>query len=418
MKYRKIRDALIYLLIFGCILAVVISQIYLTVLTDSQTEDAVLFTTRESLSFTGVIVRDEALVYTSYTGEGILNYSVDDGSRLSKKSSIASIYKSYDQIYNRYKIDLLKAEREVLQKAQDRGTTDYAQPEFISSQISEQYKAILSDIKTMDYSDINSKKLNLLKLMCILNVSSNVESDYSARIESLSQKIKELEMSLVAPEAVISANESGYFTSVIDGYESDINIDKIENATPEKINEIIANPVKEGAHNSNAIGKVFSDYTWKMVGVINTDDRYFVNREFQLILTSLGRTYTARVESITPTGNGNEAVIVLSCDEMDATIAASRVADVEILFGDYTGIRVPRSAIRFIDGIKGVYIKEGEKMLFKPLDVIYEGDDYVLSNQNADNGFLQLYDRVLLDPVPTENEVLGSSADSDNKRES
>ena len=40
-------------------------------------------------------------------------------------------------------------------------------------------------------------------------------------------------------------------------------------------------------------------------------------------------------------------------------------------------------------------------MIFKKLDVIYEGDDYVLSGYSTDKEYLELYDRVLLDPVPT-----------------
>ena len=86
---------------------------------------------------------------------------------------------------------------------------------------------------------------------------------------------------------------------------------------------------------------------------------------------------------------------------MDADIAGSRVLDAELLFGEYTGIKAPRSAVRFVNDQRGVYILEGEKMVFKKLDVIYEGNDFVLSRQGLDSDYLELYDRVLLDPVPT-----------------
>ena len=171
--------------------------------------------------------------------------------------------------------------------------------------------------------------------------------------------------------------------------------------TVDSINEILASPKSMESITPDVIGKVFSDYTWKLVGVINTPDRYFVNQSFDVIFSSINRSYECYVESITLTGNGNEAIIVLSCDEMDAQIAASRVLDAEILFGEHTGIKTPRKAIRFKDNEKGVYVLEGEKMIFKKLDVIYEGDDYVLSGYSTDKEYLELYDRVLLDPVPT-----------------
>ena len=91
-----------------------------------------------------------------------------------------------------------------------------------------------------------------------------------------------------------------------------------------------------------------------------------------------------------------------------------RVLDAQILFGEYTGIRVPRSAIRFVGEDRGVYVLEGEELIFKKLNVIYEGDDFVLSEYNAESEYLQLYDRMLLDPVPTSNEANASTANDDS----
>ena len=155
MTYRRIRDTLLYILIFGCILAIVISQIYLLFSRESETEDAVEFTARSSISFTGVIVRNESLVYSQNASDGIINYLVEDGSRLSKQSNIATIYKSYDQIYYRYMIERLENELDVLESAQNRGTTEYVQPEFISSQISEMYKSVLSEIVSGDLTALD-----------------------------------------------------------------------------------------------------------------------------------------------------------------------------------------------------------------------------------------------------------------------
>lgn len=413
LKHR-IRDTLIYLLIFACVISIVVSQIYVFFSSESDTEDALMFTARSSIDFTGVIIRDESLVYSQYAGDGVLNYCVDDGSRLSKNSQIATIYDSYDQIYYRYEIDRIEEELDAIESAQNRGTTDYVQPEFISSQISESYKTLLSEIVSGNLTQMNSDKLDMLKLMCIYNVSSNIESDYSQRITQLSTQLQSYEKALVNPVSEITAVESGYFTSVVDGYETELSIDQIPSLTVEIIEQIIASPVKEGTRDSNVIGKVFSDYTWKMVGIIDTPDRYFVNQSFDLLFSSFEKSYHATVESIVPTGNGNEAIIVISCDEMDADIAASRVLDAQILFGEYTGIRVPRSAIRFVGEDRGVYVLEGEELIFKKLNVIYEGDDFVLSEYNAESEYLQLYDRMLLDPVPTSNGANASTANDDS----
>ena len=82
---------------------------------------------------------------------------------------------------------------------------------------------------------------------------------------------------------------------------------------------------------------------------------------------------------------------------------------------------MPREAIRFKDVTetvtddqgneqtktstwKGVYIREGEQVLFKKINVIYEGSDYVLSEITGDKEFLALYDDIMIEEVDKDDE--------------
>ena len=95
---------------------------------------------------------------------------------------------------------------------------------------------------------------------------------------------------------------------------------------------------------------------------------------------------------------------------------------VEIIKGEYEGIQVPRSAIRFKEleetstnvltgeetttkvNYRGVYVMDGETVTFRKLDVIYEGDDYVLSSLNAGDGYLILYDSIIVEGIDVNGE--------------
>ena len=88
----------------------------------------------------------------------------------------------------------------------------------------------------------------------------------------------------------------------------------------------------------------------------------------------------------------------------------------------YRGYKVPREAIRFEDiteittgedgketestaNYKGVYILKGEKIEFKKIDVIYEGNDYVLSKiHDNDGSYLTLYDDILIEGVDKDDQ--------------
>ena len=102
---------------------------------------------------------------------------------------------------------------------------------------------------------------------------------------------------------------------------------------------------------------------------------------------------------------------------MSSDFVRHRAEQVSLIKGEYEGIKVPRSAIRFRDieetvtdektgeettqvtNYRGVYVMDGEKIIFKKLDVVYEGDDYVLSSLHADDDYLILYDSIIVEGI-------------------
>ena len=59
-----------------------------------------------------------------------------------------------------------------------------------------------------------------------------------------------------------------------------------------------------------------------------------------------------------------------------------------------------QEAIRFDkENNEGVYVKVGEKVVFKKLDVLYRGDGFVLSNARDDSEtqYLKLFDEIIVE---------------------
>ena len=102
---------------------------------------------------------------------------------------------------------------------------------------------------------------------------------------------------------------------------------------------------------------------------------------------------------------------------MNYDLVQHRCENVEIINGEYTGLKVSRDAIRFRDftetvtdengvetevttSCKCVRVIQGEQVVFKRLDVIFEGNNYVLSaEKNDDNDYLSLYDEIIVEGV-------------------
>ena len=90
-------------------------------------------------------------------------------------------------------------------------------------------------------------------------------------------------------------------------------------------------------------------------------------------------------------------MVVFSVERLNPTVSLLRNEDVTIKFYNYNGIRVRRSSLRLIDGEVGVFIKYGDTVKFRKLDIIYETDDYIISDiTDGKDNYLKLYDEVII----------------------
>lgn len=375
----------------------VIRQISLFYVTDLKTERAVLYTIDKDVPFVGVFVRDERVL--TYSGSGVFSYLYPDGSKIAKNAVIAEVYDSIEQIEAKAEIEKLEQEIISLERAQNKGTTDFVQPDFITNQIDEQYKIINDLIEHNSFDELESARNDMLVLMNIYNITTGSESGYDGRISQLKTQIANLKIEQSEPRAMITSDESGYFVGYCDGYEGQLNYQTIDSLSAEDIEEIINNkkPVP-----SNYIGKMFDEYSWKMVGIVELSNRFLIGEKLNLRLESSDDIYEVLVEDVKKVDDqSNKCIIILSCDQLTESLVEARVSDCELVFDEFTGIKVPREAICFnSEGVKGVYVLLGENPQFKKLDIIYEAEDFVLSKNSSNPEYVLLYDQILLEGNP------------------
>ena len=144
---------------------------------------------------------------------------------------------------------------------------------------------------------------------------------------------------------------------------------------------------------------------------------YAIGDKVKLRFGSSADTCNAEIYDIRDEGDPAKSIIIMSCSRFNYDLVQHRCEMVELIKGEYSGLKVPREAIRFVDldeelydedgnkseGIvntKGVYILKGEQVDFKKIDVIYEGTDYVLSAEHTgDSDYLSLYDDIIIEGV-------------------
>lgn len=379
------------------IILMVGSQIYFSFNDKFDYDVALEYSVSENVSFKGIIVRNETVI--PKTANGVIDYSYGDGSKVSVGSKIAEVYNSAAEILAKDKIAVYQQEIENLKDAQNYGTAEYAQGDTVKSLVDEKYRAVTMLLQQGDYLNAEKQSSELLLLMNKYNVITEQESSYQEQITKLQNKIDLLKTVYTEPKSVVSAQKSGYFVSYTDGYESKLNFSTIDALNPEDIESVINNP---GQPVSDAVGKYFDSYSCKIVGIINTKNSFIENTYMSIKLSSGSAVYDVYVESVEKLDDSDNCKIVLYCETLDMSVVKNRVEQVELIFDKHDGIKVSRKAIRFEDNVKGVYVIYGEDFIFKKINVIYEGDDYVLSEITGDANYLQIYDQIVLEGISVE----------------
>ena len=240
-------------------------------------------------------------------------------------------------------------------------------------------------------------------------VITGTEAGFDDAISKLKAEKAKLGDTAGAPQDTIKADRTGYFVSYADGYEDSLRMSDVGRLTESQIREIIKGGKSVPA---NAIGKTFDNYQCKIVGIVKADSRITDDAAVSLKLNSSRTVYDCTVDSVKKTGEN--MIVVLDCDRVDQTLVGQRALSAKLIFDEYQGIRVPRSALRFQGDDKGVYVMLGKDISFKKINVIYEGDDFVLSENTSDEEYLLLYDQILLEVVSNKDVSVSSKAERDD----
>ena len=402
--FNKFFTKVLGALVIGLLFIIIGGQLYRYINDRHDTKEAVLCSINEDISFEGIIIRDETVIpYSGYSSSDIISYNYADGSKVSKGDKLAQIFSTPEEASASSRLAKIEAKIEMLKRAQNPGTTDYVQPESISRRIDENYKQLIALSNENRFAGFEEQKNDMTLVMNIFNIISGLSANYNVRISELETEAVKLRQQAASAKGEKLADQTGYFVSCCDGYEDILNKKKALSLTEQDINTIIAEAdSKRRDVPQSLIGKMFSDYSAYIVGVIDNDPRVTVDSRLKLSSDSSDTLYDVTVVSCRDMGDG-KSVAVFSCDILDAALASSRIHSMQLIFDEYSGIKVPRTAIRFLGEDKGVYVILGEDITFKKIDVIYEGSDFVISRNTSDDDSLRLYDQILLEVVKEED---------------
>ena len=338
-----------------------------------------------------LIVRDEYLLKSNVDGK--LNLLVEEGEKVTKSQEVANIYGDVDYNIDE-KISNLNEEIEKIKKGEINISKDDISN--FNKEIESTVSNIQLDLLNKDYSKIKEYKETLNKYVQDKNKLVNNGID-SAKLAVKEDEKKILENQKANNVSTYESSISGIVSYKYDGKEEKYNYNNLENITKSDI-EKEKNEYKSIENNSD---KIKEDSV--ILRVINNHNSYIYT-----YVDKNEKKYFNENESITVYKvyeENDNFIAIFKINNQNIGIYDTRVEEFDIIYKQIEGIKIPKYAIKNIDGKEGVYVvsEENKTPYFVELNgVTYEDDEFkyidYYKNQVNEIDTVDLYDKIILKP--------------------
>ena len=338
----------------------------------------------------GFVVREEELLYSQY---GTTVLSCAEGAHVAANDTVATGYRSEDAKTRQTRIDELSGQIEQLQYAWSAVSSVYDQA-ALDADIAGDLAQLSRYLALRDMNSVSDLSPELKGLILRRTGSDSDSGSLQARISTLQAELETLEAQSAGDTSAILAGKAGTFSAAVDGYESVL--------TPERLMEMTVaefESVQPDETDANAIGRLVTSATWYYACVVPASELSGVEEGDRATLT-FARDYYQPVTMRVARLGGNEAgsrLLVLSSDRALQNVTLLRQQSAEIVFTSYSGLRVPKSAVRVENGQTGVYILEGTLAKWKPITILHDtGESYVVTLDTSSTNNLWPGDELII----------------------
>lgn len=358
-------------------------------------------TVLETIDAKMYVIRDETLLNTQCSGVTVP--LAQNGERVSKGSTIAAVFSSESAAENYVNANTLESKLHSYQKIDNQLKLDNVDLNRLNDEICYSFNSMLDAVYSNDYSDIADDKLSFIEKLSRKQISLDKEVDCSPQLSELQSEISVLRLNS-NPSEIISAQSAGYYVSKVDGYENILTSADIENLTKEKLDD--AFKAKKADAPEGSIGKIIDGYNWYVATIIDSAKVSEISdgKTVSLIFSESGEetvsTYIHSVKAV----NSKKSLVVFRCNLMNESLTELRIVDGKIVINEYTGLKVSRDAIRLDeDGNSGVYVRRGNIVNFRSLNILYSEDSFVIAARPSEDSGIKLahthaklYDEVII----------------------
>lgn len=355
----------------------------------------------ESIDAKAVIVREETVLEQ---GNGnVLKSEVAEGERVKAFTRVGAVISGNANSKEITELNEVNREIEVLTQAVgDAG--------LLSIDDSKVEATLDVTVDSLRYSVTKNDVAEAVKLCDNVRIlterKSGVTSSNEAQreLEALIERRDSLTQALGGSYKAIYTPSAGLYSTKIDGLETVLTPETVKDITPSKIEELLSGDKK---YTPQGLCKVINNYKWYIVFALEEEqcEGLTKGKSYSVVFTDLGDDETVGVvTNISKKDKDGKCAVTMRFDRHVDNFTSERKTRVQIIKEKYSGIYVPRAALRVDNenGIQGVWVQNEVALEFRSIVEVYRSDEFVLVKQNADGQGdyknIALYDNIVINP--------------------
>lgn len=354
---------------------------------------AYTYQVEEAVSLSGYVVRQEQVIPDETNG--LLQLQRDEGERVSVGGTVAAVYADQASLDIQAEIETLDARIEQLQYAQE-AEVGIEVAKKLDEQISQgilDYRAALTAGRL---NDAEKQGADLRAKVLKRDYTNTDMEGLDAQIQELETRRKDLRAQAAGSVRRVTAPAAGLYSAVVDGYETVLTPESLGEMTPSQLSAVRADSTVQ-----SRVGKLVQGKAWYYAAAMSTEAAEALNKEAQELERNGGslllrfakgveRDLPVTIASIGPEENG-KVVVTFQGETYLSQLTLLRQQSAQVISNAIEGIRVPEEALRIVtetvtdeDGTEremqtiGVYCVVGMEARFRPVDILYRGENFAL----------------------------------------
>ena len=344
----------------------------------------------EGMDLSGYVVRREQVLADE--ASGLLRLQRSEGEKVGAGGTVALVYADQTSLDRQREIDELSGRIEQLQFAQEASLGSEVSLK-LDAQIMRSLLDYRAELAAGRLDNAEEHETELKSLVLKRDYTYSDTEDLSGQIAELQSQLKELKAQAASSVRAVKAPVSGVYSAVVDGYETVLTPGLLADMTPSRLNAVQADETL-----TSQTGKLILGDSW-YYAVTMSADQAKVLRDSGGTMTlrfakGVEQDQTVTLYAVGPEEQGR-VVVTFRGEYNMAQVTLLRRQSAQLIWRTVAGIRVPNEALRAAntkvdqEGNRttveslGVYCVVGMEARFKPVEVLYSGDGFVLVRSTA-----------------------------------